>query len=50
MCEHGRQVELETWGNYGPTIAHTTRAMEEKGCAQILWLFGDDHQVTKWGL
>lgn len=36
-------------GNYGPTIAHATRAMEEKGCAQILWLFGDDHQVTEVG-
>lgn len=36
-------------GNYGPTIAPATKAMEELGCAQILWLFGEDHQVTEVG-
>lgn len=36
-------------GNYGPTIAHSVRAMNELGCAQILWLFGEDHQVTEVG-
>lgn len=36
-------------GNYGPTILPSYNAMQEKGCQQILWLFGDDHEVTEVG-
>ncbi len=30
--------------NYGPTI-RVQRIAESKGCSQVLWLLGDDHQV-----
>lgn len=36
-------------GNYAPTIAPTQQAMKDHGCAQILWLFGSDHQATEVG-
>lgn len=35
-------------GNYGPTIAPSRKAALQ-GCSQVLWLFGDDHQVTEVG-
>lgn len=36
-------------GNYAPTVLPQVKAQEEHGCAQILWLFGDDHYVTEVG-
>ena len=30
--------------NYGPTI-RIQKVAESKGCNQVLWLFGEDHQV-----
>ncbi|KAM8927743.1 branched-chain-amino-acid aminotransferase, cytosolic-like [Pelodytes ibericus] len=35
-------------GNYGPTIYVQNEAAKE-GCQQVLWLYGDDHQVTEAG-
>lgn len=35
-------------GNYGPTIAPSKKAAEQ-GCSQVLWLFGDNHEVTEVG-
>jgi branched-chain amino acid aminotransferase len=35
-------------GNYGPTILPASNANKE-GCEQVLWLFGDDHQITEVG-
>lgn len=35
-------------GNYGPTILPSKKA-GELGCSQILWLFGENHQVTEVG-
>jgi branched-chain amino acid aminotransferase len=35
-------------GNYGPTIAPAKEAME-KGYNQILWMWGDDDEVTECG-
>ncbi|XP_040290987.1 branched-chain-amino-acid aminotransferase, cytosolic-like [Bufo bufo] len=35
-------------GNYGPTIYVQHEATKE-GCQQVLWLYGDDHQVTEAG-
>lgn len=35
-------------GNYGPTIMVQHEAAKE-GCQQVLWLYGDDHQVTEAG-
>lgn len=35
-------------GNYGPTIYVQHEATKE-GCQQVLWLYGDDHQVTEVG-
>jgi len=35
-------------GNYGPTILPASNANKE-GCEQVLWLFGEDHQVTEVG-
>ncbi|CAM9204413.1 unnamed protein product [Ascophyllum nodosum] len=36
-------------GNYAPTILPQFKAQEEHGCAQVLWLFGDEHYVTEVG-
>ena len=35
-------------GNYGPCIAPAENAAK-LGCHQILWLFGEDHQITEVG-
>jgi branched-chain amino acid aminotransferase len=35
-------------GNYGPCIAPAEKAAK-LGCQQILWLFGEDHQITEVG-
>ncbi|XP_056400505.1 branched-chain-amino-acid aminotransferase, mitochondrial-like isoform X1 [Hyla sarda] len=35
-------------GNYGPTIYVQNEAAKE-GCQQVLWLYGDDHEVTEAG-
>nr|XP_060636450.1 branched-chain-amino-acid aminotransferase, mitochondrial [Anolis sagrei ordinatus] len=35
-------------GNYGPTIYVQNEASKE-GCQQVLWLYGDDHQITEVG-
>ncbi|XP_007441991.2 branched-chain-amino-acid aminotransferase, mitochondrial-like, partial [Python bivittatus] len=35
-------------GNYGPTIYVQTEAAK-LGCQQVLWLYGDDHQITEVG-
>jgi len=35
-------------GNYGPTILPASNA-NKQGCEQVLWLFGEDHQVTEVG-
>lgn len=34
--------------NYGPTIRVQRKALR-KGCQQVLWLYGEDHQVTEVG-
>ncbi|XP_060576542.1 branched-chain-amino-acid aminotransferase-like isoform X1 [Ruditapes philippinarum] len=34
--------------NYAPTLAIQKEA-EKHGCQQVLWLFGDDHQLTEVG-
>ncbi|CAM9162238.1 unnamed protein product [Discosporangium mesarthrocarpum] len=39
----------KTGGNYAPTILPQMQAMKDHGCAQILWLFGEDHLVTEVG-
>eukprot|EP00752_Nemacystus_decipiens_P002932 g2727.t1 len=36
-------------GNYAPTIQPQALALEEHGCAQVLWLFGDEDRVTEVG-
>ncbi|XP_066483488.1 branched-chain-amino-acid aminotransferase, mitochondrial [Tiliqua scincoides] len=35
-------------GNYGPTIYVQNEATKED-CQQVLWLYGDDHQITEVG-
>ncbi|XP_035315869.1 branched-chain-amino-acid aminotransferase, mitochondrial isoform X1 [Cricetulus griseus] len=35
-------------GNYGPTVA-VQQTAQEKGCEQVLWLYGPDHQLTEVG-
>nr|XP_056719363.1 branched-chain-amino-acid aminotransferase, mitochondrial [Euleptes europaea] len=35
-------------GNYGPTIYVQSEAAKQD-CQQVLWLYGDDHQVTEVG-
>jgi len=34
--------------NYAPTIAVQAEATE-RGCQQVLWLYGDEHQMTEVG-
>lgn len=34
--------------NYGPTVAVQLEA-QKKGCEQVLWLYGPDHQLTEVG-
>ncbi|CAM9344898.1 unnamed protein product [Ectocarpus sp. 12 AP-2014] len=36
-------------GNYAPTIQPQAQALEEHGCAQVLWLFGEEDYVTEVG-
>ena len=36
-------------GNYGPSIAPQVKAMTGHDCHQVLWLFGDDYQITEVG-
>ena len=36
------------YSNYAPTLAIQSMA-NEHGCQQVLWLFGDDHQLTEVG-
>lgn len=35
--------------NYGPTI-HVQKEALKHGCHQVLWLYGDDHQLTEVGV
>nr|KAF6273689.1 branched chain amino acid transaminase 2 [Pipistrellus kuhlii] len=35
-------------GNYGPTV-FVQREAKKKGCEQVLWLYGPDHQLTEVG-
>lgn len=34
--------------NYGPTVFVQQEA-KKKGCEQVLWLYGPDHQLTEVG-
>jgi branched-chain amino acid aminotransferase len=36
-------------GNYAPTILPSREAAKKHGCSQVLWLYGEDHQVTEVG-
>lgn len=35
--------------NYGPTI-HVQKEAIEKGLQQVLWLYGENHQITEAGV
>ncbi|XP_042201037.1 branched-chain-amino-acid aminotransferase, mitochondrial [Callorhinchus milii] len=35
-------------GNYGPTIYVQSEALK-RGCQQVLWLYGEDHEITEVG-
>ncbi|XP_069919209.1 branched-chain-amino-acid aminotransferase, mitochondrial isoform X5 [Oryctolagus cuniculus] len=35
-------------GNYGPTV-YVQREAQKRGCEQVLWLYGPDHQLTEVG-
>ncbi|XP_069493845.1 branched-chain-amino-acid aminotransferase, cytosolic-like [Ambystoma mexicanum] len=35
-------------GNYGPTI-YVQSIAADQGCHQVLWLYGEDHQITEAG-
>lgn len=36
-------------GNYAPTILPSLTAAKKHGSAQVLWLYGPDHQITEVG-
>eukprot|EP01147_Barroeca_monosierra_P002620 gene2620-5522_t len=44
----GGMGDTKCGGNYAPTILPQQQAAE-RGCQQVLWLFGDDEQVTEVG-
>jgi len=44
----GGMGDTKSGGNYGPTIMPQKEA-QDQGFDQVLWLFGDDHQVTEVG-
>ncbi|XP_067875977.1 branched-chain-amino-acid aminotransferase, cytosolic-like isoform X2 [Heterodontus francisci] len=35
-------------GNYGPTI-YVQNEAQKQGCQQVLWLYGDEHEITEVG-
>lgn len=41
-------VMLSPSRNYGPTVFVQQEA-KRKGCEQVLWLYGPDHQLTEVG-
>nr|XP_034984169.1 branched-chain-amino-acid aminotransferase, cytosolic isoform X1 [Zootoca vivipara] len=44
----GGTGDCKLGGNYGSSIYAQREAME-LGCQQVLWLYGDDHQITEVG-
>ncbi|XP_015977999.1 branched-chain-amino-acid aminotransferase, mitochondrial [Rousettus aegyptiacus] len=40
--------DCKVGGNYGPTV-FVQREANKKGCDQVLWLYGPDHQLTEVG-
>nr|XP_023654208.1 branched-chain-amino-acid aminotransferase, cytosolic-like isoform X2 [Paramormyrops kingsleyae] len=40
--------EFKIGGNYGPTIAVQSEA-QKQGCQQVLWLYGDQEEITEVG-
>ncbi|KAM4800660.1 branched-chain-amino-acid aminotransferase, mitochondrial isoform X3 [Urocitellus parryii] len=38
--------DYKVGGNYGPTVLLQQEA-QKKGCEQVLWLYGPDHQLTE---
>lgn len=40
--------DCKVGGNYGPTIYVQSEAAK-LGCQQVLWLYGEDHQITEVG-
>ncbi|XP_039724474.1 branched-chain-amino-acid aminotransferase, mitochondrial isoform X3 [Pteropus medius] len=40
--------DCKVGGNYGPTVFVQQEA-KKKGCQQVLWLYGPDHQLTEVG-
>ncbi|KAF7480376.1 branched-chain-amino-acid aminotransferase, mitochondrial isoform X1 [Marmota monax] len=40
--------DYKVGGNYGPTVLLQQEA-QKKGCEQVLWLYGPDHQLTEVG-
>jgi branched-chain amino acid aminotransferase len=45
---HGGVGNSKAGGNYGPTIFVQQEA-EKQGCQQVLWLYGDDEELTEVG-
>ncbi|XP_014405909.1 PREDICTED: branched-chain-amino-acid aminotransferase, mitochondrial [Myotis brandtii] len=43
-----RGWDCKLGGNYGPTVFVQQEA-KKKGCEQVLWLYGPDHQLTEVG-
>ncbi|XP_028408899.1 branched-chain-amino-acid aminotransferase, cytosolic-like isoform X2 [Dendronephthya gigantea] len=45
---HGGSGDSKAGGNYAPTLFAQAEAVK-KNCEQVLWLFGDDEQITEVG-
>lgn len=46
---HGGVGDRKVGSNYGPTI-HVQREALKEGCHQVLWLYGDAHELTEVGV
>lgn len=46
---HGGVGDRKVGSNYGPTI-HVQKEALKQGCHQVLWLYGDDHELTEVGV
>lgn len=46
---HGGVGDRKVGSNYGPTI-HVQKEALKEGCHQVLWLYGDAHELTEVGV
>lgn len=48
MKYRGINIAIVLFSNYGPTIAVQSEAVK-RGCQQVLWLYGEQEEITEVG-